>query len=265
VTSNDASRGEEAWVPGPIQSIQRAAAALDLLERSPRPLSLREIATELGLPKATAHGILGTLVDIGYVDQADDGSYLAAAHHGGGASNLDGNVLRSAAMGWCDTLASMLDLQVWLEVLELDAAVVVHHVFRPDDSPQRMRVGERLPLHASAGGKLLLAYSQNRNRLLRNMVLDRFTAETVVSRTDLASEIATVRQSGLATEYGEYERGSAALAVPVRGRRPGEIGALVVVGPPSSIFRSGTLPRNPVIDQMRQTATSIDRELGVVR
>ena len=50
-------------MPGPIQSIQRAAAALDLLERSPRPLSLREIATELGLPKATAHGILGTLVD----------------------------------------------------------------------------------------------------------------------------------------------------------------------------------------------------------
>ena len=252
-------------MPGPIQSIQRAAAALDLLERSPRSLSLREIAAELGLPKATVHGILGTLLDIGYVDQDEDGSYLTGVHHNGSPSNLDGNVLRSAAMGWCDTLAAMLDMQVWLEVLDTDAAVVVHHVFRPDDSPQRMRVGERVPLHASAGGKLLLAYSQNRDRLLRNMILDRFTSDTVVSRTDLATEIATVRQTGLATEHGEYERGSAATAVPVHGRRPGEIGALVVVGPPSTIFRSGTLPRNVVIDQMRQAATSIDRELGAAR
>ena len=115
-------------MPGPIQSIQRAAAALDLLERSPRSLSLREIAAELGLPKATVHGILGTLLDIGYVDQDEDGSYLTGVHHNGSPSNLDGNVLRSAAMGWCDTLAAMLDMQVWLEVLDTDAAVVVHHV-----------------------------------------------------------------------------------------------------------------------------------------
>ncbi|UEA60764.1 IclR family transcriptional regulator [Gordonia otitidis] len=252
-------------MPGPIQSIQRAAAVLDLLERSPRSLSLREIAAELALPKATVHGILSTLAHIGYVDQEEDGSYAPGVRHSGGASVLDGNVLRSAAMGWCDTLASMLDMQVWLEVLNVDAAEVVHHVFRPDDSPQRMRVGERLPLHASAGGKLLLAYSQDRDRLLRNMILDRFTSETVVSRTDLTAEIATVRQTGLAIEHGEYEHGTAAAAVPLHGRRPGEIGALVVVGPPSSVFRSGSLPRNQVIDQMRQAATSIDRELGVHR
>ena len=66
-------------MPGPIQSIQRAAAVLDLLERSPRSLSLREIAAELALPKATVHGILSTLAHIGYVDQEEDGSYAPGA------------------------------------------------------------------------------------------------------------------------------------------------------------------------------------------
>lgn len=253
-------------MPGPIQSIQRAAAVLDLLERTPRPLELREVADELELPKATAHGILQTLVDLAYVEHDEGGAYtLGARQQGAGASELDGNVLRSAAMGWCDTLAAMVGAQVWLGVLRVDVAEVVHHVFRPDDSPQRMRVGEHLPLHATAGGKILLANSSNRERLLRNMILERFTAATITSRSVLGAEIGAARRSGLATESGEYDPDVAALAVPVHGRRPGAFGALVVVGPRATLYRVGTEPHARIVEQMRETATSIDRELGAVR
>lgn len=253
-------------MPGPIQSIQRAAAVLDLLERSPRPLLLREIVDELGLPKTTIHGILRTLVELQYVDHDDaDSTYVLGARRHGLATHLDGNVLRSAAMGWCDTLASILDVQVWLAVLTEDSAQVVHHVFRPDDSPQRLRIDERLPLHATACGKLLLSYSPHRDRLLRNMILESFTSCTISSRQALTEEIAGVRATGYAVNCGEYESGSAALAVAVHGPRPGATGALAVLGSPGTLFRYGREPRGQVLTEIRRCASSIARELGEAR
>ena len=40
------------------------------------------------------------------------------------------------------------------------SAVVVQHVYRPDNSPQQLRVGEEMPLHATASGKVLLAHQE---------------------------------------------------------------------------------------------------------
>ena len=253
-------------MPGPIQSIQRASAVLDLLEHSPRPLLLREIVDELGLPKTTVHGILRTLVELQYVDHDEAGAaYVLGARRHGGAAGLDGNVLRSAAMGWCDTLASILEVQVWLAVLDGDAAQAVHHVFRPDDSPQRLRVGERLPLHATSSGKLLLSYSPNRDRLLRNMILESFTTDTILSRQQLADEVATVRATGHAASSGEYEPGIASVAVAVHGPRPGATGALAVGGAPGVLFRTGREPRSQVLSEIRRCASAIARELRDTR
>lgn len=285
-------------MPGPIQSIQRAAAVLELLERSPRPLVLKDIVEELRLPKATVHGILRTLVDLEYAEQDHAGAaYIIGARHSGGVSALDGNVLRSAGIRWCDTLASLVGMQVLLAVTheggaasehavvqqnwgtlrnrgaghnrgvledrmdQQNEAVVVHHVFRPDDSPQRLRVGETLPLHATAAGKLLLAYSRDRDRLLRNLILERYTSATLISRQLLTTEIDGIRGSGLATEVGEFELGTAAFAVPVYGPQPGALGALVVCGPPSALVQACGEPRSIIVEQMRSAAGSITREL----
>jgi DNA-binding IclR family transcriptional regulator len=67
-------------MPGPIQSIERAAAVLRLLGGAGRPLALAEIAAPLDLPRPTAHGILRTLRDVGFVDQdRDTGRYSLGA------------------------------------------------------------------------------------------------------------------------------------------------------------------------------------------
>src|SRR5262245_45788003 len=55
-------------VPGAIQSIERAAAVLRLLGSTDRPLGLNELAAALDLPRPTAHGIVRTLRDVGFVD-----------------------------------------------------------------------------------------------------------------------------------------------------------------------------------------------------
>src|SRR5918992_2276396 len=149
-------------VPGRIQSIERAAAILRLLSGRNRRLGVVQLAGELGLPKATVHGILRTLQHVGFVEQdPESGKYqLGAALLHMGSSYLDGNELRTRALNWSDALAARSNESVRIGTLHEGSVLVVHHVFRPDDSRQALEVGTLVPAHASAMGKMLLARHQ---------------------------------------------------------------------------------------------------------
>ncbi len=142
-----------------IQSIERAAAILRLLSGRNRRLGVVQLSGELGLPKGTVHGILQTLAGVGFVEQDEEtGKYqLGAALLHMGSSYLDGNELRARALNWADALAARSGESVRIGTLHEGRVLVVHHVFRPDDSRQALEVGALQPAHASAMGKVLLA------------------------------------------------------------------------------------------------------------
>ena len=106
-----------------------------------------ELAGALELPKGTVHGILRTLRDVGFVEQdPDSGKYqLGAALLHMGSSYLDGNELRTRALNWSDALASRTGESVRIGTLHEGRVLVVHHVFRPDDSRQALEVGACCP------------------------------------------------------------------------------------------------------------------------
>ncbi|MFE7430351.1 IclR family transcriptional regulator, partial [Streptomyces sp. NPDC057545] len=140
-----------------IQSLERAAAMLRLLAGGERRLGLSDIASSLGLAKGTAHGILRTLQHEGFVEQdAASGRYqLGAELLRLGNSYLDVHELRARALVWTDDLARSSGESVHLGVLHQQGVLVVHHVFRPDDSRQVLEVGAMQPLHSTALGKVL--------------------------------------------------------------------------------------------------------------
>ena len=146
-------------LPKNIQSIERAAAILRLLSGRTRRLGVVDLAGELGLPKGTVHGLLRTLQHVGFVEQDEEtGKYqLGAALLHMGSSYLDGNELRTRALNWSDSLAARTHESVRIGTLHEGQVLIVHHVFRPDDSLQTLDVGALLPAHASALGKILLA------------------------------------------------------------------------------------------------------------
>src|ERR1700692_1174572 len=146
-------------VPKPIQSIERASAILRLLSGRTRRLSLTELAGQLGLPKGTVYGILRTLVAVGFVEQDTESPRyrIGAALLHLGSSYLDENELRARALNWSDWLAASTHEAVRLGTLHDGQVLVVHHVFRPDNSPQSLEVGKLLPVHATALCKCLLA------------------------------------------------------------------------------------------------------------
>src|SRR3954447_19129423 len=204
-------------VPKNIQSIERAAAILRLLSGRTRRLGVVDLAGELGLPKGTGHGLLRTLQHVGFVEQDEEtGKYqLGAALLHMGSSYLDGNELRTRALNWSDSLAARSGESVRIGTLHDGKVLVVHHVFRPDDSRQALEVGALVPAHATAMGKVLLAANRWAAAELVAEGLPRFTAETITDSERLTSELEEVYDRGWAADTEELVVGEVSLAAPI--------------------------------------------------
>ncbi|ONI84969.1 IclR family transcriptional regulator [Saccharothrix sp. ALI-22-I] len=251
-------------MPGPIQSIERAAAVLRLLASGARQMGVAELARALELPKPTVHGILRTLQLVGFVEQSPDtGKYqLGAALFHIGSSYLDGNELRTRALNWSDSLASRSMESVRIGTLHENQVLVVHHVFRPDNSRQVLEVGALLPSHASALGKVLLA--DDPVGLTDDEPLKAYTPATITDPDRLGDALEQVRQRGWASDVEELVEGEVSLAAPIRDRRAVTVGAVGISGPVERLCDENKQPRTELVSYVREAARSISRELGAI-
>lgn len=247
----------------PIQSIERAAAVLRLLARGPGRLGLVELSVSLGLPKGTVHGILRTLSGVGFVEQdSGSGKYqLGAALLHLGSSYLDVNELRSRAINWADALASRSGEAVRIGTLLDGRALVVHHVFRPDDSLQTVEIGQLLPPHACALGKVLLAYDRAAAAVAAKD-LRPYTRRTLATAAGLGPALAQVRERGWALEVEEMSVGVAGVAVAIRGQGGLVVGSIGITGAVDRICEPSGAPRAALVSQVQDAARAVSRELG---
>ncbi|MBG0562647.1 IclR family transcriptional regulator [Actinoplanes aureus] len=249
-------------MPGTVQSIERAAAILRILAGGPGRLGLSEIARALDLAKGTTHGILRTLQVVGFVEQDRvSGQYqLGGALLHLGTSYLDINELRSRSINWADPLAARSGEAVRIGTVLEGRVLVVHHVFRPDDTFQTLDVGALLPLHATALGKVLLAY-----RPFVSSDLEAYTRLTIVEPKALAAALEGVRETGWATEVEEFLLGQAAVAAPIRGYGGLVVGAIGISGPVERICDSRYRPHQRLVTYVRDAARAVSRDLGAAR
>src|SRR6478735_3270210 len=164
-----------------IQSVERAANILKALAGGSRRLGVSELSDQLGLAKGTVHGLLQTLKDEGFVEQdPESGKYqLGAALLQLGNIYLDVNELRGRSLAWADSLAVRTGEAVRVGSLHGDGVLIIHHVFRPDNSLQILEVGAQLPLHATALGKAVLAHDPQLELDLASDGLPKLTRATV--------------------------------------------------------------------------------------
>ena len=239
---------------------------LRVLAVGPGQLGLVELATSLQLAKGTVHGILRTLYDIGFVEQDQrTGKYhLGAALLHLGTSYLDANELRSRAINWADALASRSGEAVRIGTLLEGKVLVVHHVFRPDDSLQTIEIGVLLPPHACALGKALLAYNSG-PWVAAHPRRESYTHRTLVSTADLTKAFHDVRDCGWASEVEELSIGVAGVAAPIRRHGGQVVGSIGVTGSIDRLCDRGRHIRGDLVTQVQDAARSVSRELGSPR
>jgi DNA-binding IclR family transcriptional regulator len=250
---------------GTIQSVDRSARILKALGSGPRRLGVSELADRLGLSRPTVHGLLQTLQAHGFVEQDRDSDkyQLGAGLLQLGNSYLDLNELRGRSIVHAERLAGRAQAAVRVGVMHGATVVVVHHVFRPDTAFQVLEVGAELPLHASALGKAMLAYSPA--ELLDDVLAEeppKLTSRTLTPKA-LRDELATVRERGVARERDEAVLGESSVAAPIFDHSGHVVGALGVVGDTERILPRG--PARGISAAVVEAARGVSRELGARR
>jgi DNA-binding IclR family transcriptional regulator len=230
---NSAASGKESG-PSQVQSVDRAIAILYLLaERG--DAGVTEVAAELGVHKSTAFRLIGALEAGSLIEQ--DG--------GRGKYHLGRGVLRLAAAtagrlelptesrSVCRRLAADLGEAVNVAIFDSGEATNILQEYGTSAITGRNWIGQRTPLHATASGKVLLAWMDA--VALKEMLtpkLHRYTQHTVTEPSALEAELARVREQGWASTAEEFEIGLNAVAAPILDAT-GEVVAAVGTSGPS--------------------------------
>ena len=214
------------------QAVDRALRVLHVLESTPDDVGVTAVAAASGLTVSTTHRLLKALCVAGLVAQEPA---TERYHLGVGLIALG----RRAE--------ARLGLHRWHEALERLAAetgesaslgtrvgnelLVADHV--PSAKPLRFDagIGARVPIHASAMGKMLLALADDLTAEVAALgSLQRFTERTLSDPANLVAELEVIRRRGWSLNDGERDPGVRAVAVAIRDTG-GPAAAVAVQGP----------------------------------
>src|ERR687890_432151 len=244
-----------------VQSVDRAISVMELLSR--RGWSgVTEVARELDIHKSTAYRLLTTLRDRGLVEQ-DAATEKYRLGFGLGllarSASADLDIL-PCAEPVCESLSELAKETVTIAVLEDDDAVVIHQSVSRASALSVDWTGLHTPLHATAAGKIFLAYMPE-DQLLRVLEgpLERFTENTIIDPSSLKDHTGKIRDEGYGYTVEELETGLNAVGAPIRGADSAVVGAVSVSGPAVRL-RPDAFPE--IGELSRRAAAEISRCLG---
>jgi DNA-binding IclR family transcriptional regulator len=234
------------------QAVDRATSLLIAILNSTKPPLLSELARQLDLPKSTTSRMLGALERQGLIRRDRDGAYLG------------GDVLMRFASMQNQDSTLVNKMRPVLENLAAKTSESVNLAVPGNPGGNELKlidqvdgqyllgatnwVGRHVPYHASALGKVLLAFGAAQ---LPTGNLQSKTSRTITSRALLSKELDKVRKVGYAIIDSELEEGLVAVAAPVFGPTGLVVAAISISGPDARITK----------DQLHKFGESIVKEI----
>jgi len=244
----------------PVQSVDRALTILELLAQG-GDAGVTEIAAGLGLHKSTAFRLLATLEAHRMVEQINDrGQYRLGVGNlrlaGATTARLD---VVTEARPVCRQLAADTGETVNITVRSETSALYLEQVAGSSALQSHNWVGQRIPLHATSNGKVLLSELSEAEFKAAVPDLPRLTEQTITKRKALWTELAEVRRLGYALAVDELEEGLTAAAAPIRNAHGDIIASMSISGPS---FRLTTQRLDQVVPMLVAAATEVSHRLG---
>ncbi|CAI6079854.1 HTH-type transcriptional regulator KipR [Cohnella sp. JJ-181] len=225
-------------------------------------LSMNDIIRLSGVPKSSAHRMIGSLVDMGFLTKDQDGLYslgLLFLQFGNLVSErLD---IRHVAAADMLRLRDSIGEAVHLAVRDGDFSMYIEKL--DTDHPVRLftKIGRKAPLYAGASSRTLLAFmpEPERERYLSDVVLEKIGDGTIVSETELREALDVSRKAGYSFSRSELENYTAELSAPIFDHA-GRMAAGLSIAGPEVRFGEDRLPE--LIRTVKQAAYDISLKLG---
>src|SRR5712692_5934316 len=250
-------------------TVDAAAKALELLSvfsfREPR-LSLADLATRTGIPRATAFRLLSTLEQSGFLAKVHGAYQLGIKCFVLGNIVAGGLDLRETAHPHLVALRDTTRETTQIAILDHWQVVYLERMLSPlPVGFMRSRAGAILPAYCTGLGKALLAFRPETEVTAWAMTqtLKPLTRNTITSLEQLLDELRTIRARGYGIDQEEREIGVRCIAAPVRNHEGDVVAAISVAGPSERMPR--TLVGSAMAKLVVAAAQEISLELGAVQ
>ncbi|TAG05514.1 MAG: winged helix-turn-helix transcriptional regulator [Betaproteobacteria bacterium] len=263
--SANAKKGVAANSSGGVQSLTRGLSLLEQLAESEGGISLTEISNRVGLAPSTAHRLLNTLADMGFVVQANDSGlwYIGLKTYRVGCAFVSNRDFVGESHAHLRKLMEASGETANLSILDgthvcFIAQVQCHEVMR-----MLVRLGSRLPAHASGSGKAILSALPEDElvSLLRELKPQKMTPKTIIDTDQLRLQLATIRARGYSYDDEENAMGLRCVAAPIYDEFAEPLGAISLAGPIARLTDERILKLGPLV---AHTARDITEKLGGV-
>ncbi len=241
-------------------SIEKAVALLKAAAHAPDGATIATLATDAGLPRATASRLLATLDTQGLVQRLPDNDRYTLGYELarlGRAVDPD-RALALATRPTLERLATEFRETVTLAVPRTGPG---YEVICQIDAPRAIRAHDwstdPQPLHATSTGKLVLAQltAPDLDTTLRGG-LNRHAAATITDPEALRSELDKVRRQGWAQMIDELEDGLTGISVPLHDDQ-GKMTAVIGITSPTQ--RMGSQQRAHALKALQASITHLQR------
>ncbi|HUE60595.1 MAG TPA: IclR family transcriptional regulator [Acidimicrobiales bacterium] len=235
--------GVEAEDRGHRESVaERISLIIDAFDAATPTLTLSQLTDRTGLPKSTVHRMADQLVDLRWLERTTTGYRLGIRFFEVGGLVSTRTHLRERALPFLQDLQAATRHSVHLGILEGSDVVILEKLWGHGAPSLPTRVGGRMPVHCTAAGKVLLAFSTE--KIVDEVIsrgLERRTGRTIVVPELFRQELATVRTAHWALETEENVPGLRCVAAPIRGAGRA-IAAVSVSGPVHQVDVSRVVP-----------------------
>ncbi|MBN8870809.1 MAG: helix-turn-helix domain-containing protein [Solirubrobacterales bacterium] len=240
-----------------VKSLERGLAVIRAMGSSNDPMTLSEVAARAGIPRAAARRFLITLSELSYVESDGRLFRLTPRVMELGYGYLSGLSLPDIAIPHAEWLVNETKQPSEGAILDGDEIVYVFRVPGPYIMSSNVNVGARMPAHATALGKMLLAgLSDDRlDELLKKIKFESYTERTVTDPARLKEDIERIRELGYSLVDQELEPGLCAIAVPIKTRKEDEpvainVSSSIVHHTPESMVEEILPPLRTAADQI---------------
>jgi DNA-binding IclR family transcriptional regulator len=243
-----------------VQSVDRALTILETLARSGEA-GVTDLAAALEVHKSTAFRLVATLESHGLVEQIDGrGKYRLGIGllRLAGATTARLDVVQEARP-ISRKLAADTGETVNVAVLADRSALYLDQVAGSSALQSHNWVGQHIPLHATANGKVLLLDLDDERQGEMLGRLQAYTDTTITTRDKLRKELVLVREQGYAVAVDELEVGLAAIAAPIHNAHGDVIASMSVSGP---TFRLTDERIQQIIPPLVEAAAEVSHRLG---